>query len=109
LHDSHDLWPQFLERAFPNGAPVPAKNSRFNQTSLAIEAAVAGQGLALAARFFVEDDIASSRLVRAFASELRVGSDFYVVFPRRPRPPASVAAVGSWLATAAKTQTQALG
>lgn len=51
LHDSHDLWPQFLGLAFPQAAPPVLKNTRFNQTSLAIEAAIAGQGLALAARF----------------------------------------------------------
>ncbi|RWE25882.1 MAG: LysR family transcriptional regulator, partial [Mesorhizobium sp.] len=64
LHDSHGFWPRYLELAFPGHVPTAAKNIRFNQTSLAIEAAIAGQGLALASLFFVEDDIASGRLVR---------------------------------------------
>jgi LysR family transcriptional regulator, glycine cleavage system transcriptional activator len=99
LHDAYDFWPQFLDRAFPEGAQAPTKNVRFNQTSLAIEAAIAGQGLALTSLFFVEDDLVSGRLVRLFPTELRVG---YVVSPRKPRHPASVAAVRTWLAAAAQ-------
>ena len=53
LHDAHDIWPAFLEPAFPKGAPPTLRNIRFNQTSLAIEAAIAGQGLALASLIFV--------------------------------------------------------
>ncbi|WP_176478473.1 MULTISPECIES: LysR substrate-binding domain-containing protein [unclassified Mesorhizobium] len=98
LHDSHGFWPRYLELAFPGHVPTAAKNIRFNQTSLAIEAAIAGQGLALASLFFVEDDIASGRLVRPIPAVLAPGSDFYVVSPRKPRHPAPVAAVSSWLA-----------
>ncbi|CDM58976.1 MULTISPECIES: LysR substrate-binding domain-containing protein [Rhizobium] len=101
LHDAHDSWPQFLELAFPDDLPTTAKNIRFNQTSLALEAAIAGQGLALTSTFFVEDDITSGRLLRVLPTELTVGSDFYVVSPRKPRHPASVAAVKRWLADAA--------
>lgn len=101
LHDGHDVWPQFLDLAFPQGVPPAPKNIRFNQTSLAIEAAIAGQGLALTSRFFVDDDIAAGRLIRVLPTELRAGSDFYVVSPRKPRHPASVAAVRNWLISTA--------
>ncbi len=97
LHDSHDLWPQFLGLAFPGGVPLIRKNTRFNQTSLAIEAAVAGQGLALSNRFFVADDLASHKLVQVLGAELRTGSDFYLVAPRKPRNVALVQAVRGWL------------
>jgi len=98
LHDAHNFWPQFLEAAMGKAAPLMAsKNIRFNQTSLALEAAIGGQGLALASGFFVEEDIAAGRLVRLFGIELRVGADFYVVAPRKPRHAASVEAVRGWL------------
>ena len=97
LHDAHNFWPQFLERAYPKAAIASAKNIRFNQTSLAIDAAIAGQGLALASLFFVHEDIASGRLARPFATELRVGSDFYLVSPRKQRHPEPTAEVRSWL------------
>lgn len=100
LHDAHDFWPQFLEQVFPEGAPAAPKNIRFNQTAHAIEAAIAGQGLALASRLFVEGDIRDGRLTRLFAVEMRAGADFYAVSPRKPRHATSVAAVRGWLATA---------
>ncbi|WP_413989981.1 LysR substrate-binding domain-containing protein [Labrys okinawensis] len=101
LHDAHDLWPSFLEQAFPMGPPAAAKNIRFNQTSLAIEAAIAGQGLALASRLFIDDDLAAGRLVPLFGKELRGGSDFYLIWPRKPRHAASVSEVRQWLSSAA--------
>lgn len=97
LHDSHDLWPQFLGLAFPQGVPPVLKNTRFNQTSLAIEAAIAGQGLALAARFFVAEDLASGRLQQVLGAELRTGADFYLVAPRKPKNAALVDALRNWL------------
>lgn len=102
LHDAHNFWAQFLERAYPNGATAAAKNIRFNQTSLAIEAAIAGQGLALASLFFVQEDIAAGRLSRPFMTELRVGSDFYLVSPRKRRHPEPIADVWNWLLSAAR-------
>lgn len=98
LHDAHNFWPQFLELAMGQSAPVmAAKNIRFNQTSLALEAAIGGQGLALASSFFIEEDIAAGRLVPLFGTQLRVGVDFYVVAPRKSRHAASVHAVRNWL------------
>lgn len=101
LHDAHDFWPPFLGRAFPAGAPASAQNVRFNQTSLAVEAAIAGQGLALASLFLVADDIASGRLARVLAAELPVDAGFHMVFPRKPRHPGPVEEVCRWLVEAA--------
>jgi len=99
LHDAHNFWPRFLEMAHMAPSISPShKSIRFNQTALAIDAAIAGQGLALASRIFVEADLAAGRLARAFPDELRMGSDFYLVSPRRARHPDSVAAVRKWLA-----------
>lgn len=107
LHDSHSLWTEYLERAFSGTAPPSSQNIRFNQTSLAVEAAVAGQGLALANRFLVEDDISSGRLVPILPVELRTGDDFYIVYPRKPRHPGPVAAVHQWLLKASSTGHEA--
>lgn len=105
LHDAHNAWPQFLERAMPH-ASLPstaqallstAKNIRFNQTALAIDAAVAGQGLALAHTDFIAPDVAAGRLVRLFDTELRTGAGFYIVSPRRQRHAGQVANVRDWL------------
>lgn len=98
LHDAHNFWPRFLEQAMGKAAPVSApKNIRFNQTALALEAARGGQGLALASEFLIGDDIAGGHLARLFETRMRVGADFYVVAPRKPRHAASVEAVRGWL------------
>ncbi|MDY0872084.1 LysR substrate-binding domain-containing protein [Dongia rigui] len=102
LHDFHDFWPAFLERAFADktrrGAmPAAPKHVHFNQTALAIDAAIAGQGLALASRFLVDADIKAGRLVQVLGAELHVGVDYYTITPRKPRHPDSVAALRHWL------------
>lgn len=97
LHDAHNAWPQFLEQALPQATRSIAKGIRFNQTALAIDAAMAGQGLALAHPAFVASDIAARRLVRVFHTVLRTDSGFYLVHPRRPRHPGPIATVRSWL------------
>ena len=64
LHDAHGLWPEYLE-ALSGGRHVAAVRSQtFSQSSLAIDAAVAGQGLALASDPLVKQDLAAGRLVR---------------------------------------------
>ena len=97
LHDAHDLWPEFAERALGRPLPAASKRVRFNQTSLAIDAAIAGQGLAVASGFLVERDLAAGRLARAFAAGMRGALDSYVVVPRRPRRPVPTGLIRSWL------------
>jgi LysR family glycine cleavage system transcriptional activator len=70
---------------------------RFNQTALAIDAALSGQGIALASRHFVEGDLAARRLVDPFQTTLESHAAFYVVTPRRSRRPTQTAAVKAWL------------
>lgn len=51
LHDTHDLWPRFAEEAF-GGSVKPARALRFNQTTLSLDAALAGQGWRWQAAFW---------------------------------------------------------
>jgi LysR family glycine cleavage system transcriptional activator len=103
LHDAHNFWPQYLEQILGGPPTLGPRNTRFNQTSLAIEAALAGQGLALVARFFVEEDLASGRLTQVFPQSMAGGASFYLVYPRKSRQPAALAAVRDWLLTAIRT------
>lgn len=70
---------------------------RFNQTSLAIEAAIGGQGITLASHAFVSNDIAAGRLVQVFPQQLRLDKAFYLVWPRKGQPPAALQIVRAWL------------
>ncbi len=97
LIDAHDLWPAFMEQALhqpPSSAP---RRVRFNQTALSIDAAIAGQGLALASRFLVKRDLAEGRLALAFAATWRGPADYFVVAPKKPRHPGPTATVRNWL------------
>lgn len=97
LHDAHNLWPQFIARFFEQPLANTPKNMRFNQTSLAIEAAIAGQGLALASHFFVQDDIRAGRLRSLTEQPLQLDTGFYLVWPRKTRHAGAQAVVRQWL------------
>ena len=97
LHDAHDFWPRYLAAVFPHHAQPTARNLRFNQTSLAIDAAISGQGIALASLAFVSDDIAAGRLIQVFDQPLRLDKSFYLVWPRKLQQPESLGVVQHWL------------
>ncbi|MEQ8866038.1 MAG: LysR substrate-binding domain-containing protein [Thalassobaculum sp.] len=82
LHDTHDLWPKFIEVAF-GGEVELSRGLRFNQTTLALDAALAGQGIALASRFLVQRDLKAGHLVQPLDSALEGGLDFYLLTPRQ--------------------------
>ncbi len=97
LHDTHGLWPVFLETAC-GGRPQPVSRAlKFSQTSLAIDAALAGQGVALASDPMVEDDLAAGRLCRPLDITIRSEIGFHVVTPRQPRNAGPVATMHAWL------------
>lgn len=107
LHDAHDLWPLFLAQRHQPKSATQGKHIRFNQTSLAIDAASEGQGIALAHYAFVARDIAAGRLVRVLADELHTGAGFYLISPRKPRQAEAVALLRAWLLDQAHAEPQA--
>lgn len=97
LHDAHSRWPEFIETLSGRLDLGGSRSVHFNQTALAIDAALGGQGIALASRAFVEADLAAGRLVDAFGVTMQSDRAYYVVTPRKPRFPSPVAAVRAWL------------
>ncbi|WP_343620418.1 LysR substrate-binding domain-containing protein [Acinetobacter proteolyticus] len=73
LHDAHDHWPKFLNTNATLAGAV------FNQTALAIDAALSGQGVALACRVFVDTDIQSGKLVQVTSETKTVEPSYYLV------------------------------
>jgi LysR family glycine cleavage system transcriptional activator len=96
-----DAWPQWLARAGADNVDV-AKGPRFEHCDLALQAAIEGQGIALAYAALAAADIASGRLVRLFAIELPPTTIYSIVTPeawsRRPR----IAAFRNWLIAEAR-------
>ncbi len=100
LHDSQSAWADYFAHCKPPapGAPAPTPQAIwFNQTTLAIDAALTGQGLALVQKEFVAQDLAAGRLAKAFDEEQRTGAGYYLVAPRRQRAPEVLAGVKAWL------------
>ncbi|HEY1396769.1 LysR substrate-binding domain-containing protein [Roseateles sp.] len=107
IHDGHDSWPAFLAQLGVTSSPAKSsKGIRFNQTGLAIDAAIAGQGLALTGRFFIESDLAAGRLVQVTPQVLHLGLDYYLVSPRRGRSEAPLEDVAAWLVEEAANPIQ---
>ena len=102
LHDTHDLWPSFLDAAIGQTVP-PLRGLRFNQTTLALDAALAGQGIALASRFLVQRDLTAGRLVQPIQSILKGGQDFFLLVPRQEVSEAALQVRG-WLLQAAQEE-----
>ncbi|MFA3918747.1 transcriptional regulator GcvA [Ruegeria hyattellae] len=98
LEDTHGQWPLFLETALGEQPVKDAKTMAFSQTSMAIDAALASQGIALANREFVEADLRASRLCQPVEFSMETDEGYYVVAPREPRNPAIVSIVRRWLA-----------
>ncbi|MCH8532659.1 MAG: LysR family transcriptional regulator [Saccharospirillum sp.] len=90
LHDALNQWPRFL--GVENGLPGPV----FNQTTLALDAAMAGQGVALACRPFVAKDLESGRLLQVTDVVMRLESSYYLVRKRQTVYNKAADAVWGW-------------
>lgn len=77
ISDAHDHWDHLVRPAHRLAVATPL---RFSHTSLAIDAAKGGQGITIAPRLFVAEDIAAGQLVslHGFPNDER---GFYLVFP----------------------------
>ncbi|MEM7597144.1 MAG: LysR substrate-binding domain-containing protein [Pseudomonadota bacterium] len=95
LHDTHDLWPAFWRALGRDGAED--RGMRFSQTALAIDAAIAGQGIALASRFLVEHDLAAGRLAQVTDLVIEEPSEFYLLAKRNRKRTPHVDHVIDWI------------
>lgn len=73
------------------------KGPRFNQTSLALDAALGGLGIALAPAVLVESDLTTGRLVRLASDELTGDFAYYLVHPKEKAKQAPLQAFKDWL------------
>ena len=94
---SREDWQLWLTAA---GMPVSIASRRglsFDQTFMAIQAAVEGLGVALGRTPFVEADIAAGRLVVPFELVLPADAGFYIVAPEATADSAKIALFRDWL------------
>ncbi|MFG1478345.1 transcriptional regulator GcvA [Xanthobacter sp. V4C-4] len=74
-----------------------ARGPRFDQALMAIEAAIAGQGVALARSTLVSDDLAHGRLAHPFGAPRKVLHSYYFVCPPHRLPSPKVQGFLAWL------------
>lgn len=96
LHDAGTpWWPRWLEQAHEaqGGPGDPAHGLYFSHTAMAIEAAIAGQGVALAAPVLVQHELASGTLVVWDRQPLVTGVGVHAVWMEREEAMPAVPAV----------------
>ena len=96
LYTATDEWPVWLAAAgMPNvkGRAAP----KFDSYLLALEAAIDGQGVAIAPHFLVAADLRSGRLVKPFRLEVAQPRRWYLVCRKERRSEPRIARFRDWL------------
>lgn len=103
LHDDASVrdescpdWPMWLRAAGVTDIDA-TRGPRFDHASMALDAAIAGRGVALTQGVLAGDDLAAGRLVRPFALTFPVEFSYYVVCPPSLRDDPKVAAFRKWV------------
>jgi LysR family transcriptional regulator, glycine cleavage system transcriptional activator len=94
-NDKED-WAAWLTRANISGVDA-TRGIVFNQASMAIDAAVDGQGIALARTALASWDLISGRLVRPFPQAFDAPYAFWIVCPKSTSELPKIAAFRDWL------------
>jgi LysR family glycine cleavage system transcriptional activator len=84
------------------------RGPRFSMDSMALEAAIEGQGVALVGMALVERDLKAGRLVRPFAPPVNQATTFgyYLVYPETMADNPKVAAFRSWVLKEVKRSSE---
>ena len=85
-----------------------SRGPRFNQSSLVIEAAIGGRGVALAKRALAQADLDAGRLIAPFQIATAVDFAYYLVHPKAKGRLPQVKAFTAWLIAEAEAHEAAL-
>jgi LysR family glycine cleavage system transcriptional activator len=103
LHDdspdddaSCPTWEMWLRAAGVEGVDA-TRGPRFNQSSLVLEAAILGQGIALAKSTIAAADLAAGRVVTPFEMTLPLSLAYYIVYPESKTLMPKVGLFVKWL------------
>ncbi|MFT5176918.1 MAG: LysR family glycine cleavage system transcriptional activator [Gammaproteobacteria bacterium] len=95
-NNSSPDWPMWL-KAVGLTDLRPRHDLRISLPSMAVDAAVAGQGVALLGRVLLQEDLARHRLVRLFDTSVTADFNYYLVRSRRRPVSAALASFMDWL------------
>ncbi|MES2561496.1 MAG: transcriptional regulator GcvA [Pseudomonadota bacterium] len=96
LRHSLQRWKRWFEKAGLEW-PEPTQGPLFNDSSLMVQAATEGHGVALGRRILVEDLLDQGLLVKLFDISAFIEEAFYVVFLNESLQRAEVAAFVDWI------------
>ncbi|HEX9702261.1 MAG TPA: transcriptional regulator GcvA [Rhodospirillales bacterium] len=106
LDDRRD-WRKWLDAAGVPDLDID-RGPVFNQASMAIDAAVDGQGVALARTALVAHDLLTGRLVRPFELTLKVPYAYWIVCPKATADLPKIATFRAWLLAEAAADARGL-
>jgi len=107
VDDSCPDWPMWLAARGLKGVDGN-RGPRFNQSSLVIEAAVNGRGVALAKRTLAQADLDAGRLVAPLQIATAVDFAYYLVHPKAKGRLPQVKAFSAWIEAEAEAHEAAL-
>ncbi|MFC4174641.1 transcriptional regulator GcvA [Microvirga sp. GCM10011540] len=98
-------WPRWLAAVGVQGVDA-SHGPHFSHTFLALQAAAAGQGVALATNVLIGDYLKAGRLARPFPHQVKGAYQYYVVCPEAVAERPAIAAFRTWLLDEAKAQAE---
>lgn len=108
LHlDQRQDWAKWLDAAGVVSAEV-SRGPVMNRASMVIDAAVDGQGIALARTTLAAWDLLSRRLVRPFAASLRLSKAYWIICPKATAALPKITIFREWLLAEAADDTRHL-
>jgi len=106
LHDDMRMdWSMWLLAAGVEGVD-PRRGPSFNDSSMVLQAAVDGQGVALGRSALALDDLAAGRLVRPFEFSLPAEYAYYILCPERTANRPSIKTFREWLLAQSAPDTE---
>jgi LysR family glycine cleavage system transcriptional activator len=108
LHLGEPLdWSKWLEAAGVSH-PAMSRGPVFSQSSFAIDAAIDGQGVALARTALCASDLLAGRLVRPFDLVLKISYGYWIVCPKANAELPKITAFRDWLLSEAAEDARRL-
>ncbi len=98
LHDHFNpAWDKWAEAVGLNRSHIGSADVRFGDSAVLITAAIDGQGVVLARRLLVGDDLDAGRIVRLDATTISLDRALYFVCRTGDRDRAAVRSLRKWL------------
>ena len=98
LHDHFNpAWDNWADAVGSDRSQIASANVEFRDSAVLITAAIDGQGVALARRLLVADDLEAARIVRLDATTISLGRALYFVCRAGDQDRAAIRSLRNWL------------